>query len=53
MTYTPTDENEDERIYAWHKVAEHPFFKECYDTQGPLLNAMIRKLDRVHERLTR
>ena len=34
----------DERILAWDAVASHPFFRECYSTDGTLLDAMVEKL---------
>lgn len=37
----------DDRITAWHAIAQHPFFKECYLVEGALLSAMLSKLDRV------
>ena len=40
------------RIAAWHRLAEHPFFKECYDSEEPLIDAMLMKLDEVHRYLT-
>lgn len=36
---------EDQRVQAWYRVAEHPFFKSCYDAEGSLIDAMIAKLD--------
>lgn len=41
---------EDERISAWEEIAEHPFFKSCFEEDRPLLEAMIDKLDR-HARI--
>lgn len=38
------DEREDERIEAWHEIASHPFFRECYATDGTLIAAMLTKL---------
>ena len=35
----------DERILAWDAVASHPFFRECYSTDGTLLAAMVDKLN--------
>ena len=48
----PAAEDQDERITAWHRVASHPFFKPCFATEGPLIDAMIDALDEV-ERLRR
>ena len=42
----------DEQAAAWHRTADHPFFKECLESDGPLLDAMIAKLDEVHRYLT-
>lgn len=36
---------------AWDALALHPYFRECYDAEAPLLDAMLAKLDRVHERI--
>lgn len=46
-TEPQADNREDERITAWHEVAEHPFFKPCLGTGGALLDAMIARLDAV------
>ena len=35
----------DERLGAWESVACHPFFDECYSADGPLIAAMLGKLD--------
>gem|GEM_PF-2798802 len=40
----------DERIAAWHKVAKRPAFTPCYDADGPLLDAMLARLDELTER---
>lgn len=37
-------EPRDERIEAWDAVASHPFFRDCYATEGTLLAAMLAKL---------
>lgn len=34
-------------LAAWERIAEHPFFADCYDTDGTLLDAMLTKLDRI------
>lgn len=39
-----------QRLEAWHDIASHPFFKDCYATSGTLIEAMIAKLDGVTER---
>lgn len=35
----------DQRIVAWDRIAKHPFFRNCYGTQGTLLDAMLTELD--------
>jgi len=37
--------DQDERILAWDAIASHPFFRECYSTDGTLLAAMVDKLN--------
>ena len=37
----------DQRIEAWREIVQHPFFRECYDTEGTLLDAMLEKLSVV------
>jgi len=39
-----TPEPVDERIEAWDRIARHPFFRECYDSEAPLTDAMLVKL---------
>jgi len=34
----------DERVIAWDQIAAHPFFRDCYGTEGSLLDAMREKL---------
>lgn len=34
-----------EQIIAWHAVATHPFFKDCYNSEKTLTEAFIDKLD--------
>ncbi len=34
----------DERVIAWDQIAAHPFFRDCYGTEGSLLDAMLAKL---------
>lgn len=50
--HAPEKSDEDERIQAWHQIAEHPFFAECYPLDEPLIVSMIAKLDKVHEYLS-
>ena len=38
----------DPRVEAWSLIAKHPFFADCYATDGTLIDAMLAKLDR-HE----
>jgi len=38
-------DEEDERIEAWEHLARHPFFRECYDVEAPLLHTMLERLD--------
>jgi hypothetical protein len=40
-----TDEPEDERVEAWHYVADHPVFKQCYSKEQPLLDSMLDRLN--------
>lgn len=40
-------EREGERIKAWMRVAEHPFFEDCHEARGSLIAAMLAKLDRA------
>lgn len=35
----------DERIQAWDAVASHPFFKEAYREEAPLIVSMLKQLD--------
>ena len=37
-------ESEDERIPAWHAVANHPAFNDCYEEERPLLESMLDHL---------
>ena len=37
----------DPRVEAWSRIAEHPFFADCYATDGTLIDAMLAKLDEV------
>lgn len=33
------------RIKAWHRIADHPFFEDCFASEDTLIDAMIAKLD--------
>ena len=37
-------DGQDEQLLAWDAIARHPFFRDCYATEGPLLTAMLAKL---------
>ena len=37
----------DPRVEAWSRIAKHPFFADCYSTDGTLIDAMLAKLDKV------
>lgn len=37
--------DQDSRVLAWLAVARHPFFQDCYQTDGALLDAVLAKLD--------
>lgn len=39
----------DERVQAWHIVAAHPFFADCYPLERPLIETMIKKLDAAQD----
>lgn len=41
---------EDQRITAWHQIAAHPFFAECFYSDDALIEAMLAKLDRYQNR---
>ena len=45
----PLDADEDERIRAWGRIASHPIFKADYSTDGTLTNAMMARLDELHD----
>ena len=36
------------RVQAWNIIAQHPFFSDCYQTEGVLVDAMVAKLDAAH-----
>jgi hypothetical protein len=40
----------DEQILAWDAIARHPFFRDCYESEGPLLTAMLAKLSAITPR---
>lgn len=37
----------DERIAAWHRLAEHPALASCYDQERPLIDAVMDRLDEL------
>lgn len=41
---TDADESDRQQIEAWQVIATHPFFEDCYDTNGTLIAAMLAKL---------
>ena len=43
------DDDSDQRVLAWLTIAEHPFFADCYNTKGTLLDAVLAKLDTTDE----
>ena len=42
-------EPEDERIAAWETIISHPIFKECFNTEGTLLDAVRNRLVELYE----
>lgn len=40
----PQVTDEDERINAWERVAEHPACRPCYDEERPLIDAVMDRL---------
>jgi len=42
-------EPKDERIVAWEAVIGHPIFKECFNTEGTLLDAVRNRLVDLYE----
>ena len=42
-------EPEDERIHAWETIIDHPIFKECFNTEGTLLDAVRNRLVDLYE----
>ena len=47
-THTCPDVESDARVQAWNTIAQHPFFADCYQTEGTLVDAMVAKLDAAH-----
>lgn len=43
------DVEADARVQAWNTIAQHPFFADCYQTEGTLTAAMVAKLDAAHD----
>lgn len=41
------DESTRQQLDSWDLISQHPFFTECYKQSGPLLDAMIAKLDEL------
>lgn len=42
-------EPEDERIVAWETIIGHPIFKECFNTEGTLIDAVRNRLVDLYE----
>ena len=42
-------EPKDERIVAWEAIIGHPIFKECFNTEGTLLDAVRNRLVDLYE----
>lgn len=40
---------QDERIDAWHYVADHEAFKACYDEEQPLIDSVLARITQLHE----
>ena len=47
-SHTCPDVESDARVRAWNTIAQHPFFADCYHTEGTLADAMVAKLDAAH-----
>ena len=47
-SHTCPDPESDSRVKAWGHIAQHPFFADCYQTEGTLIEAMLAKLDAAH-----
>lgn len=37
----------DQRVVAWNRIADHPVFNLCYREEGPLIDAMMDRLDQI------
>ena len=48
-SHTCPDVESHSRVQAWNIIAQHPFFSDCYQTEGTLVDAMVAKLDAAHE----
>lgn len=42
-------ETKDERIVAWEAIIGHPIFKECFNAEGTLLDAVRNRLVYLYE----
>lgn len=38
-----------DRLEAWQKIADHPFFSPAYYSQDTLISAMLKMLDNLVE----
>ena len=47
-SHTCPDVESDARVRAGNTLAQHPFFADCYHTEGTLADAMVAKLDAAH-----
>ena len=47
-TCPESDPGAKSRLRAWDAVAGHPFFADCYQAEGTLVEAMLAKLDDAH-----
>ena len=47
-SHTCPDPDADARVKAWNTIAQHPFFADCFQTEGTLVDAMLAKLDAAH-----
>ena len=47
-SHTCPDVESHSRVQAWNIIAKHPFFADCYSTEGALVDAMVAKLDAAH-----
>lgn len=50
MSAPEFDASTRQRLAAWERIAEHPFFADCYRGDETLLDAMVAKLDQLPER---